>query len=85
MADLTSARPDLNVLVLGPLEPDVDALVALASGAARYLPSHSTPASVADAGAALLHSDAVLPRAVTMPLVQHLGCGGRGHRSGARN
>lgn len=78
MADLTIAHPQLNVLVLGPLEPNLDVLIALASGAFGYLPWRSTPATVADAVDALLVGDAVLPRAVSLPLVQHLRWGGRG-------
>jgi DNA-binding NarL/FixJ family response regulator len=78
MADLTTARPELAVLVLGPLEPNLEVLIALASGAFGYLPTMSTPGAVADAVDALLAGDAVLPRAVSLPLVQHLRWGGRG-------
>jgi DNA-binding NarL/FixJ family response regulator len=78
LADVTNAHPELAVLVLGPLEPDLEVLVALASGAFGYLPSGSTPAAVAHAVNTLLAGDAVLPRAVSFPLVQHLRWGGRG-------
>jgi DNA-binding NarL/FixJ family response regulator len=78
MADVTSSRPELSVLVLGPLEPNLEALIALASGAFGYLPPASTPGVVADAVEALLAGDAVLPRLVSFPLVQHLRSGGRG-------
>ena len=78
IADLTSARPELGVLVIGPLEPNLDVLVALASGAFGYLPSESTPAAIADAVEAMLAGEAVLPHAVSSPLVQHLRWGGRG-------
>ncbi len=78
MAEVTGSRPDLSVLVLGPLDPAREVLIALASGAFGYLPSASTPAVVADAVDALLAGDAVLPRAVSYPLVQHLRSGGRG-------
>jgi DNA-binding NarL/FixJ family response regulator len=78
MADVTAAREDLTVLVLGPLEPDVEGLVALASGANGFLPLLSSPTMVADAVDALLRGHAVLPRAVSFPLVQHLRRGGRG-------
>jgi DNA-binding NarL/FixJ family response regulator len=78
MADVTGAHPELAVLVLGPLEPDIEVLVALASGAFGYLPAGSTPAAVAEAVNTLLAGHAVLPRAVSVPLVQHLRWGGRG-------
>ena len=78
MADVTSERPDLRVLVIGPLEPGIEALIALASGALGYLPSPSTPDAVADAVDALLAGGAVLPPAVSVPLVRHLRDGGRG-------
>jgi DNA-binding NarL/FixJ family response regulator len=78
MADVTAARADLRVLVLGPLEPDIEGLVALASGAFGYLPTLSPPAIVAIAVDALLCGQAVLPRAVSFPLLQHLRRGGRG-------
>jgi DNA-binding NarL/FixJ family response regulator len=78
MSDVTIGRSDLSVLVLGPLEPNVDVLVALASGAFGYLPSNSTPAAIAAAVDSLLAGDAVLPRAVSWPLIQLLRRGGRG-------
>jgi DNA-binding NarL/FixJ family response regulator len=78
MADVTAGRSELSVLVLGPLEPDVDVLVALASGAFGYLPPNSTPAAIAAAVDTLLAGDAVLPRAVSWPLIQLLRGGGRG-------
>jgi DNA-binding NarL/FixJ family response regulator len=78
MSDVTTRRPQLSVLVVGPLEPDVDVLVALASGAFGYLPSNSSPVAIAAAVDALLTGDAVLPRAVSSPLIQLLRRGGRG-------
>jgi DNA-binding NarL/FixJ family response regulator len=78
MAEATMARPELSVLVLGPLQPNIEVLVAIASGAFGYLPSGSTPVVVAEAVDTLLAGDAVLPRAVSLPLVQHLRWGGRG-------
>ena len=78
MAEATMARPELGVLVLGPLQPNIEVLVAIASGAFGYLPSQSTPVVVAEAVDTLLAGDAVLPRAVSLPLVQHLRWGGRG-------
>ena len=78
MADATAARPGLNVLVLGSLEHRTDVLVALSSGALGYLAQDSSPSVVAEGVATLLAGDAVLPRAVSIPLVEHLRWGGRG-------
>jgi DNA-binding NarL/FixJ family response regulator len=78
IADVTTARQELSVLVLGRLDPNIDVLVALASGVFGYLPDCSSAGAVAEAVAALLAGDAVLPRAVSFPLVQHLRSGGRG-------
>jgi len=78
IAEVTSARPDLAVLVVGPMEPDLNVLVALACGVFGYVPAGCSPAVVADAVAALLSGDAVLPRAASVALVQHLRSSGRG-------
>jgi DNA-binding NarL/FixJ family response regulator len=78
IADITTQRRELGVLVLGPLEPSIDVLIALASGVFGYLPACSSPSAVAEAVGALMAGDAVLPRAVSLPLVQNLRWGGRG-------
>jgi DNA-binding NarL/FixJ family response regulator len=78
MADVTTARPELGVLVLGPLAPNTEALIALASGAAGYLPSGSSPTAVAHAVETLLAGEMVLPRTVWLPLVHDLRWRGRG-------
>ncbi len=78
IADVTTGRADLGVLVLGPLEPTVDVLIALASGAFGYLPSDSTPSAIAAAVDALLTGDAVLPRAASSSLLELLRRRGRG-------
>ena len=78
IADITSTRPELGVLVVGPMEPNLDVMIALASGAFGYLPSGSTPAAIADAVDTMLAGEAVLPHAVSSPLVRHLRWGGRG-------
>ena len=44
IADATAVRPGLAIVVLGPTAPNVDTLIALASGASAYLPS-GTPAA----------------------------------------
>jgi DNA-binding NarL/FixJ family response regulator len=78
MADVTTARTELGVLVLGPLEPTLDVLIALASGAFGYLGSGSTAAAIAAAVDRLLAGDAVLPAAVSSALLELLRRGGRG-------
>src|SRR5215218_8271169 len=78
IADATVARPELAVLVSGPVSPPVEAMVALASGALGYLPAGSAPDVVAAAVEELLAGEAVLPRCVSSPLVQHLRWSGRG-------
>jgi DNA-binding NarL/FixJ family response regulator len=78
MADVTKSRPELDVLVLGPLEPDVEVLIALACGASGYLPSPSPIVEIAEAVDVLLAGDTLVPRAVSLALVQHLRSGGRG-------
>jgi DNA-binding NarL/FixJ family response regulator len=78
VADATAADPDIVVLVLGPLRPNLDVLVALASRISGYLPADSEPAAVADAVDALCAGELVLPREVSLPLVAHFHSGGRG-------
>ena len=78
VADATQARPELAVLVAGPVAPPFEALVALASGALGYLPLGSDPGVVAAAVEELLAGEPVLPRCVASPLVQHLRWSGRG-------
>lgn len=72
IADAGDLRRDLAVVVVGPIEPALDVLVALASGVRGYLPAHAAPAAMADAVAAVVAGDIVAPRAVTAPLVQRL-------------
>jgi DNA-binding NarL/FixJ family response regulator len=78
MAEVTNSRPELDVLVLGPIEPDAEVLIALACGASGYLPSRSTVVEIADAVDVLLAGDTLVPRAVSLALIQHLRSGGRG-------
>jgi len=78
IAAATAARGGAAVLVIGPIEPNVHAMVTIATGAAGYLASCSSPATVADAVAAVARGEAVLPRTVAVTLVRHLRCGGRG-------
>jgi DNA-binding NarL/FixJ family response regulator len=77
MADATQADPRLGIVVLGPLESQLDVHVAFASGASVYLPSTSSPSAVADAVVTLTDGAAVLPRTVSFPLLHQLRAGGR--------
>jgi DNA-binding NarL/FixJ family response regulator len=78
LACATGADPEFTVLVLGPLRPNLDVLVALASRISGYLPADSEPAAVADAVDALCAGEVVLPRAVSLPLLAQFNSGGRG-------
>ena len=78
IADATRADGEPAVLVIGPVEPNIEAMVAIASGALGYLARDSPVEAVADAVEAVRRGEAVLPAAVSMPLVRHLRCGRRG-------
>jgi len=78
VADAGDRRLDFSVVVVGPTEPELDVLVALASGVGGYLPDHARPAAVADAVVDVLAGDIVAPRRVTGPLVHGLRTSSRG-------
>jgi DNA-binding NarL/FixJ family response regulator len=78
VSDAVECRPELGAIVVAPVEPNVEVLIALASGFSGYLPAGSPPAAVADAVDAVLAGGMVLPRASALPLVEHLRAGGRG-------
>jgi DNA-binding NarL/FixJ family response regulator len=78
VSEAVECRPEFGAILVGPLEPNVEVLIALASGFAGYLPEGSAPAAVADAVDAVLAGAMVLPRTSAMPLVEHLRAGGRG-------
>jgi len=77
LADLTADCPELAVLVVGAVDVPIRVMVVLASGALGYVSTGSSPALVADAVAALVAGETVLPGTVTRPLVEHLRDGGR--------
>ena len=77
LADVTARCPELAVLVVGAVDAPIRVMVVLASGALGYVSTGSSPALVADAVAALVAGETVLPGAVTRPLVEHLRDGGR--------
>jgi DNA-binding NarL/FixJ family response regulator len=78
VAHAAESTPGIAVLVLGPLRPNLEVLIALASRISGYLPADSSPEAVADAVDALSAGEVVLPKAVSLPLVAHLHRGGRG-------
>jgi DNA-binding NarL/FixJ family response regulator len=78
VADAAASDPTVAVLVLGPLRPNLEVLVALASRISGYLPADSRPMVVADAVDALCEGELVLPRTVVLPMVADFHAGGRG-------
>jgi DNA-binding NarL/FixJ family response regulator len=76
IADATCANHRLAVLVLGPVAPDTDALVALASGASGYLADDIDGPSLAQAVQALRGGEVVLWPTVSRALVRGLRSGG---------
>ena len=64
LADLTATCPELAVLVVGAVDAPIRVMVVLASGALGYVSTGSSPALVADAVAALVAGETVLPGAV---------------------
>jgi DNA-binding NarL/FixJ family response regulator len=68
-------EPDVAVLVIGPLRPLVEVLVALASGVTGYLPPGTGPVVAADTVSALCAGEVVLPKQVLHSL-------GELHRAG---
>jgi len=77
LADLTAANTELAVLVIGAVEVPIRVMLVLASGALGYVSSGCSPVLVADAVAALLAGETVLPGWVSRSLVEHLRDGGR--------
>ena len=78
VAGAVETWPELGVLVVGPLRPNLEVLLALASGARGYLPAQSSADVLADAVDALDAGEMVVPREIWLPLVAHLRDGGRG-------
>lgn len=77
IADAADQRPELATLVVGPVQPPIDVLVALASGVTGFLRMTTQAPAVAEALRAVLEGEMVLPREVSLPLVKHLRAGGR--------
>lgn len=77
VADATDARPDLAVVLLGPIDHDLDILAALASGVAGYLPPTTSPTELTEALVAVLAGAILAPPSVTGPLVRSLRSGRR--------
>ena len=78
MADTIARHPSFPILVHGPIEPVLEPLIALASGAAGYLAIGATAADVATAVGSLLDGEVVLPSPVAAALVRGVRCTGRG-------
>jgi DNA-binding NarL/FixJ family response regulator len=78
VSDALDVNPGLGFVVVGPVSPTHDVLVAVSSGVSGYLVAPSTPLLIADAVDAVLAGELVLPRQVSLPLVVHLRTGGRG-------
>jgi DNA-binding NarL/FixJ family response regulator len=78
IAGAVEVRPEIGVLVVGPLMPNLEVLLALAAGTRGYLPARSSPELLADAVDALDAGEMVLPTEIWLPLVAHLRDGGRG-------
>jgi DNA-binding NarL/FixJ family response regulator len=72
IADAVTTRPGIGVVAVGPTEPNIEVLIALASGISSYLPAGTKPGAVADAVDALNAGEVVLPRTVSLPLVARL-------------
>jgi DNA-binding NarL/FixJ family response regulator len=75
IADATASDHRLAVLVLGPITPEIDALVALASGASGYLPADAPGAAVERAVRALRAGEVVLSPPISRALVRGLRSG----------
>jgi DNA-binding NarL/FixJ family response regulator len=78
VADAVERRPELCVVVVGPIDPSLEVLVALASGVRGYLAESSEERWVADAVDAVLAGEPVVPKEVLRSLLQPLFSGGRG-------
>jgi DNA-binding NarL/FixJ family response regulator len=76
--DASDVNSGLGVVVVGPVVPTQDVLVALSAGVAGYLAAPSAPPMVGSAVEAVLAGELVIPREVSLPLVEHLRTGGRG-------
>lgn len=77
-AEAVDAQPHLATLVIGPLRPSSEVLVALASGVTGYLAAGTRPEVIADAVDAALAGPIVLARGVSLPVVAGSDRGGRG-------
>jgi DNA-binding NarL/FixJ family response regulator len=74
--DAVERRHDLGVVVIGPLAPRLDVLIALASGVSGYVPEPGAPAAVAQAIETVVRGGTSLPPEVSGALVEQLQAGG---------
>lgn len=77
VARSVETRTGPAVLLVGPVRPNSEVLVALACGISGYIDHDSQPEAIADAVDALCAGGLVVPRVTTLPLVAHLREGGR--------
>jgi DNA-binding NarL/FixJ family response regulator len=74
--DAVELRPTLGIIVIGPLRPQVDVLVALSSGVSGYLGESADAAEIADAVHTVVCGQPYVPAPVSGALVQQLRFGG---------
>jgi DNA-binding NarL/FixJ family response regulator len=77
IAEAIERSPELCVVIVGPLDPSVDALIAVACGAMGYVADASPAADIAAAVEAAVRGEPALPAALCLPLMQHLRSRGR--------
>jgi DNA-binding NarL/FixJ family response regulator len=78
IADAVDRQEKPRVLVIGPVVPRLDVLVAMASGVFGYVSAASEPGVIADAVDAVVSGRPYVPPEISAPLFQQLALGGRG-------
>jgi DNA-binding NarL/FixJ family response regulator len=78
VADAVERRPALRIVVVGPIEPSLEVLVAFASGVRGYVSMSSDERSVADAVDAALAGELVVPKELLGSFVPQLVSRARG-------
>jgi DNA-binding NarL/FixJ family response regulator len=77
ISDAVELRPTLGIVVVGPLTPQVDVLIALSSGVSGYVGEPADAGEIADAVDTVVGGQPYLPPPVSGALVQQLQSGGR--------
>jgi DNA-binding NarL/FixJ family response regulator len=78
ISDAVRQHPQLGILVVGPVEPRLDVLVALSCGVSGYADESTGPGAAVDAVDTVRRGELCLPPGVSRPLLEHLRSGGRG-------